>query len=56
MKDVIEFMRGKKTYLVAFVAAVVAGLQAYGVEIPEYVLTFLGAIGLYTLRAGVAKM
>ena len=49
----MAFLEGKKTYLVALTAAVLAGAQALGYPIPEYVYALLGALGLGTLRAGV---
>ena len=52
----MEWLEGKKTYLVAFAAALVALLQGgFGVEIPEWLGYILGALGISTLRAGIAK-
>jgi hypothetical protein len=48
-------LEGKKTYLIAFIGAAIALAQAFGVEIPDTALQVLGFLGLYTLRAGVAK-
>ena len=31
----MDFLNGKKTYLVAIMTGILAGLQAYGVVIPE---------------------
>lgn len=49
------WLEGNRTYLIVLVAAVVAGLQAFGIAIPDYVLTALAGLGLYTLRAAVSK-
>lgn len=52
----MEWLEGKKSYLVAAAAAVVALLQGgFGVEIPEWLGYILGALGISTLRAGIAK-
>lgn len=48
-------LEGKKTYLIAFIGAGIALAQAFGVQIPENVLTVLAFLGIGTLRAGVAK-
>jgi hypothetical protein len=50
----MEWLEGKRTYLVAFVAALVALLQGgFGVEIPEWANYLLGALGITTLRAAL---
>jgi len=51
----MEWLEGKKTYLIAFVAACVGLAQAFGVEIPEWLGYVLGAAGISTLRAGITK-
>lgn len=48
-------LAGKKTYLTAAIAAGVAGAQALGVEVPSYVLTLLGAFGLYGVRSAMPR-
>lgn len=55
MEGIINFLSGKKTYIVALVTAVLAGVSALGYPIPEYVYAILGALGLGTLRAGIAS-
>lgn len=55
MDKIIAFLDGKKTYLVALTVAVLAGLQAYGIAVPEYVYAILGALGLGSVRAAVSK-
>jgi len=52
----MDFLRGKKTYLLAFLGAVTYGLQLAGVIDPDLatkILTFLGIGGAATLRAGM---
>lgn len=50
-----NFLRGKKTYLVAASAVALAALTAGGVAIPAWVYPLIGALGLGSLRAGVKK-
>ena len=51
----MQFLNGKKTYIVALATAALAFAQAMGYPIPEWVYGVLGALGLGTLRAGVAN-
>lgn len=53
-----EFIRGKKTYIVAGVMAVVSGLKMFGVidqVTYEGIMGILAACGFGALRAGVEK-
>ena len=57
MSKVQQFLQGKKTYIIVFVAIVFNTLVQYGVVDPsytQYVNIVLSALGLGTLRAGVA--
>ena len=56
MKKVLEFLQGKKTYIVAIAVAACAVLKFYGVEVHEVVWPVLGALGLGFVRAGVEKV
>ena len=51
----IDWLKGKKTYFVAAIVALVALCRYFGVEIPDYVWALLAAVGLGSLRAGVQK-
>jgi hypothetical protein len=54
----MQFIRGKRTYLVAGIMAVVSGLKIFGVIEPvtyEGIMGVLGALGFGALRAGVEK-
>ena len=52
----MEWLKGKKLYLTAIVYAVAAVLNETGVYVvPELLFQVLAAIGLITLRAGIAK-
>ena len=42
----MHYINGYKSYLVAIGIGIIAGLKAYGVEIPEWVFPVLGALGL----------
>ena len=57
MKKITNFLQGKKTYIVVIVAIVFNTLVQYGVIDPsytQYVNIVLSALGLGTLRAGIA--
>lgn len=50
-------LNGKKTYIVAVLAAAIACWSAWsGQEVPDWVWVLAGALGLGTLRAGVAGL
>ncbi len=49
----MNFLKGKKTYIVAIVAVLMAGLPAAGVAIPAWVAPMLAGLGLYTLRDAI---
>jgi hypothetical protein len=55
MTSLFDFLDGKKTYIAAAVAALLAGAQALGYDIPQWIYAFLGAFGLGSLRAAVKK-
>jgi hypothetical protein len=57
MNEIMEFLKGKKTYLIAIAVVVLGALQGLEVFIvPEWAWPILGAVGLGTLRAGVDKV
>lgn len=58
MNKIVEFLNGKKTFLVALIAAGIAGLQAAGIigSVPDYVWQVLGALGLAAVRDGINKV
>jgi hypothetical protein len=55
MGDFITFLQGKKTYVVAFLAAATAGAQALGYHVPNWVYMLEGALGLATVRVAISK-
>jgi hypothetical protein len=56
MQKILDILNGKKTYLIATVAAFLAFANAMGWAIPEYVYVILGACGLATVRSAVSKV
>jgi hypothetical protein len=53
MDKLLAFLNGKKTYLIAIVAAGMAFCASMGIVIPEWVMQLLAALGLATLRSAV---
>lgn len=53
MNKILEILNGKKTYIIVGIAAITAGLQAYGITIPEWVYTLEAAAGLGAVRIGI---
>jgi hypothetical protein len=54
MQAVMEFLKGKRTYIVAIAMLILGALQGLDIFImPEWGWGILGAVGLGTLRAGV---
>ena len=52
-----KMLSGRKTYIVAIlIAAFTIMEQQYGIVIPEYVFTLLGAAGLAAVRSGISKL
>ena len=54
----MDFLSGKKTYIIAVLAGIVVAVQSLGYidnDMATTILGFLGAGGLATLRAGVSK-
>jgi hypothetical protein len=56
MTNLIAFLRGKKTYIIAVVIGALAGAQYMGLTIPEYVWVILSACGLGTLRSAISAI
>jgi hypothetical protein len=55
MNSLLTFLNGKKTYIVVALAVVTAGLQAYGITIPEWVYALEGAAGLGAVRVAISN-
>jgi hypothetical protein len=56
MQKLIDYLKGKKTYIIALVIGALAGAQYMGLTIPEYVWVILGACGLGTLRSAISAI
>jgi hypothetical protein len=52
----MQFLDGKKSYIIAAAAAVTAALQALGYTIPEWVYTAEMALFGISIRAAVSKV
>jgi hypothetical protein len=55
MQAFLDLLNGKKTYVIAALAAVTAAAQALGYTIPDWLYPIEGALGLGALRVAVAK-
>ncbi len=55
LTNIMKLLDGKKTYIVAFLAAVVALLSACGIEIPEWANMLAIALGLGSLKSATKK-
>ena len=54
---IIEFLKGKKTYLIAATVVVLGFLQGMDIfVVPDGVWAIVGGLGLTTLRSGVNKV
>ena len=58
MKETINFLKGKKTFIVSGVIIVIAGLNKLGYideATYQFIITLLAGAGLTTLRMGQMK-
>lgn len=55
MQNAVAFLSGKKSYVVALVAAATAGAQALGYSVPDWLYALEAALGLGALRVAVSK-
>lgn len=51
----LDFLNGKKTYIVAIAIGVLTTVQTLGYAIPEWVWGVLAAAGLAAVRLGIAN-
>jgi hypothetical protein len=56
MQKAIEFLKGKKTYIIALTVAALAFAQSMGWPVPDYVYAILGACGVASVRAAIGKV
>lgn len=52
----LDFLKGYRTYIIAGVIGVLAVVTALDYEIPAWVWVALNALGLGTLRGGIAGL
>jgi len=52
----IEWLKGKKTFIVAGIFLVLVVLFAVGIVVPEWVFGVLGGLGLATFRAAISEI
>jgi hypothetical protein len=55
MQTIVNLLNGKKTYVIAVIAAATAAAQALGYTIPDWLYPIEGALGLGALRVAVGK-
>ena len=55
MGDLVSFLQGKRTYTIAAIAALTAGVQALGYHIPDWVYIIEGALGLGAVRVAISN-
>jgi len=55
MTKLIDFLRGKKTYLAALIVGVLAAANYLGYIVPDWLLLAVGSAFGLSLRAAVAK-
>ena len=55
MVKIIEWLKGKKTYIIAIIGAILGLLPVFGITVPEPVYAVLVALGLATVRAAISK-
>ncbi len=55
MLSILNFLNGKKTYIIAIAAAMTAAAEALGYPVPDWVYAFESALGLGALRVAVTK-
>ena len=56
MQKILEWLDGKKTYIVAVLVGLGAVATSLGWSIPDWVWLLLGAIGLGAVRDAVKKL
>jgi len=56
LEKVQKALEGKKTYIVALLIGAGAVLSYLGVDIPEFVWSILGMLGLGAVRSAVGKI
>jgi hypothetical protein len=53
MNKLIEWLKGKKTYITAIIIGILAALNSLGVVVPEWVYLLISAAGLGAVRSAI---
>lgn len=53
MRKILDILTGKKTYIVAFLIALVQLLEAFGVIMPGWLTPLLASLGIVTMRQAI---
>ena len=56
MSKLLEWFKGKKAYIAMVALFIMGGLQANGIEMPEWIFPIIAGLGLGTLRAAIKKV
>ena len=56
MAKFTDWLKGKKTYIIAMLIGLDAAAQAMGYTVPGYIYAILGALGLGFTRAAITKV
>ena len=56
VKKVVDYLQGKKTYIVAILVAVFELLYQSGVDVPSWVGPMLVILGLGAVRSAIKKV
>jgi hypothetical protein len=55
MNKLIEWLKGKKTYITAIIIGILAALNSLGVVVPEWVYLLISAAGLGAVRSAIKR-
>lgn len=55
-ESILNYINGKKTYIVAALTGVAIVVQAFGIVIPEVVWQMLAVLGLGAIRSALKKL
>lgn len=53
MNGMIQFLQGKKTYIVAIITGILGAAEAMGYHVSPAVYAILGSLGLIAVRSGI---
>jgi hypothetical protein len=56
MKKIIEWLQGKKSYIVSLAVAAIAFCESQGYHIPEWVYTLLISFGIIAGKSALKKL